>query len=70
MEGVCVIKSNNQLKTIETSLLPDIINADNKNIELLRRILTRQQHREVIYDEAALIGESLIEFFEILSEDA
>ena len=65
-----MIKSNNQLRTTETLLLPDITNADNKNIELLCQILTRQQHREVIYDEAALIGESLIEFFEILSEVA
>jgi len=63
-----MITSNNQLKTTENSLLPDVINTDNKNIELLRQILTKQQHREVIYDEAVLIGESLIEFFEILSE--
>lgn len=36
-------------------------------IEELRLILAREQCRVVAYDEAAIVGESLIEFFEVLA---
>ena len=38
------------------------------NVELLRRILTREQNREVAYDEALEIGDDLIAFYKILAE--
>lgn len=37
------------------------------SVEALRQILTKEQHREVAYDEAMEIGEELIEFFEVLA---
>lgn len=49
------------LSFVDTSDAPD-------SVELLRQILTKEQRREVAYDEAASIGESLIEFFEVLAE--
>jgi flagellin-specific chaperone FliS len=38
------------------------------NIELLRNILTREQKREVAYDEAMEIGDALIVFYKVLVE--
>lgn len=38
-------------------------------IEALRLILERQQLREVTYEEAREVGESLICFFEILADN-
>ncbi len=38
------------------------------NIELLRSILTREQKREVAYDEAMEIGDALIAFYKVLVE--
>jgi hypothetical protein len=37
------------------------------NMELLRQILSSEQNREVSYEEATEIGESLITFFEALA---
>ncbi len=37
-------------------------------IEVLRMILERQQARDVTYEEATEIGQSLITFFEVLGE--
>lgn len=37
------------------------------NVEVLRRILATQQQREIGYDEAQEIGDSLIEFYEVLA---
>lgn len=37
------------------------------NVEILRQILYKQQHREVTYEEAAEVGESLISFYEVLA---
>ena len=39
------------------------------NVEVLRQILARQQQREIGYDEAQDIGDSLIEFYEVLAEE-
>lgn len=39
------------------------------NVEVLRRILIEQQQREIGYDEAQDIGDSLIEFYEVLAEE-
>ncbi len=36
------------------------------NVERLRQILDKQQHRKVTYEEAAEVGNSLISFYEIL----
>lgn len=44
-----------------------VADATQDNVELLREILTREQHREVTYDEAIDIGESLLDFFEVLA---
>lgn len=41
-----------------------------ERVELLRRILVRQQRRDISYDEAADIAEALISFFEALAETA
>lgn len=38
-------------------------------VELLRRILEREQKDEITYTEASEIGDSLIRFFEILAEN-
>jgi len=40
------------------------------SIYTLRQILVTEQHREVEYDEAAAIGESLISFYAVLAEDS
>ncbi len=39
------------------------------NIETLRHILSEQQQRHVGYSEAQKIGESLIEFYQVLAEE-
>lgn len=38
------------------------------NVETLRLILEHEQERQVTYEEALEIGDSLITFFEALSE--
>ena len=54
---------------IETQLPgADDTNAD--NVEALRQILIKQERREVGYGEAQEIGASLIEFYQILAEEA
>lgn len=60
---------NNQL-TATRRLSSLDISSRKTSIELLRQILIAEQHREVVYDEALSIGESLIEFFQVLSSDA
>ncbi len=69
MEGICMEQFNNQL-TPTRSLSSLDISSRKTSIELLRQILIAEQHREVVYDEALSIGESLIEFFQVLSSDA
>ena len=54
---------------IETQL-PGAADADNDNVEALRQILIKQERREVGYGEAQEIGTSLIEFYQILAEEA
>jgi hypothetical protein len=39
------------------------------SVEALRQILTKQQQREIGYEEAREIGDSLIEFYEVLAEE-
>jgi hypothetical protein len=39
------------------------------SVELLRQILAKEQRREVAYDEAADIGDMLIQFYEVLAEE-
>lgn len=39
-------------------------------VEALRQIIISQEQREVGYDEAREIGDTLIEFFQILAEEA
>jgi len=46
--------------TEEADVAPD-------NMELLRQILSSEQNRDVSYEEATEIGESLITFFEALA---
>lgn len=54
---------------IETQL-PCAKDANTNNIEALRQILITQGRREVGYSEAQEIGASLIEFYQILAEEA
>lgn len=54
---------------IETQL-PGTDDADTDSVEALRQILVRQERREVGYGEAQEIGASLIEFYQILAEEA
>lgn len=44
--------------------------ADTNQIDELRTILGKQQSREVGYDEARDIGASLIEFYQVLADEA
>ncbi len=37
-------------------------------VELLRQILIKEQSREIAYDEAVDVGESLLTLFEVLAE--
>ena len=39
-------------------------------VESLRRILEDKENRPISYDEALQIGDSLIEFYRILGEEA
>lgn len=39
-------------------------------VETLRQIIISQEQREVGYDEAREIGDTLIEFYQILAEEA
>jgi hypothetical protein len=43
---------------------------DVEKIERLRAILESEQCRPITFDEALEVGESLINFFEVLAEDA
>jgi hypothetical protein len=63
-------QSNNQLTIMEERPFRGASDSQKTSIERLRQILTNEQHREVVYDEALSIGESLIEFFQVLSSDA
>lgn len=48
---------------IQQTIAPDDVP---DNVELLRQILAEEQHREVGYEEAEDIGESLVTLFEAL----
>lgn len=50
--------------------LPSVADANTDNVEVLRQILVKQERREVGYGEAQEIGASLIEFYQILAEEA
>jgi hypothetical protein len=41
-----------------------------ERIESLRRILETEQCRPIAYEEALEVGESLINFFEVLADDS
>lgn len=43
--------------------------SETDKVETLRRILGRQQSRDISYEEARDIGESLICFFEVLADE-
>jgi hypothetical protein len=51
-----------QLEAVRDSPMSD-------RVEVLRQILTNQQHRPVDYDEAQEIGDSLIAFYQALAEE-
>lgn len=52
---------------LQPSLVKDV---DLGSIEALRAILVTQQRREVAYSEAQEIASSMIEFYQILAEEA
>lgn len=58
------MESNQQLEVTDT-LSP--IDTQDAGIEKLRQILISEQLKDITYDEAKYIGESLIEFFEVLA---
>ena len=62
-----MIESNQQLEV--TNILSPIDTQDT-GIEKLRQILISEQLKDVSYDEAKYIGESLIEFFEVLADQS
>jgi hypothetical protein len=64
-----MLLTSQRLGEIETQL-PDTGEADTDNVEALRQILIKQERREVGYSEAQEIGASLIEFYQILAEEA
>jgi len=39
-------------------------------VEELRQIIAKQEQREVGYDEAREIGDTLIEFYQVLADEA
>jgi hypothetical protein len=43
--------------------------AGSDRVEVLRRILATEQQRDIAYDEAREIGDSLIEFYQVLAEE-
>ena len=52
--------------TVNQNQVTEDVTAD--SIEVLRQILSKQQHRPVDYGEAQEIGDSLIEFYKLLVE--
>ena len=57
------------LLTTEIAKVESVPSQDADNIEVLRRILAKEQCRDVTYDEAQAIGESLVEFYRVLAEE-
>ena len=55
-----------------TSQRPGIIETQpsqtSDTIEVLRQIITKQERRQIDYDEAKEVGDSLIQFFQVLAE--
>ena len=57
------------LLTTEAAKVESASPQDADNVEVLRLILTKEQRREVTFDEAQAIGESLVEFYQVLAEE-
>jgi hypothetical protein len=55
-----------QYASSEVVPLPEDVAIDS-NLEALRQILSAEQNRDVTYKEATDIGQSLIDFFNILA---
>jgi hypothetical protein len=64
-----MLLTSQRLGEIETRR-PNTSTADIDGIEVLRHILAKQEQREIGYNEAQEIGASLIEFYQILAEEA
>ena len=65
---VIMLLASQRSGEIETRL-PDADGTGTDNVEALRQILVKQQQREIGYGEAKEIGDSLIEFFQVLAEE-
>ncbi len=53
----------------DTFLTESTCNAETSaSINILRQILSAEQNRDVTYEEATDIGQSLVDFFQILAE--
>ena len=52
---------------MSTATKRPIIGEVQDTVEILRQILIKEQHREITYIEAVDIGNSLIEFYELLA---
>jgi hypothetical protein len=64
-----MLLTGQQSKDVALQLSPTK-EVDLGSIEALRAILVTQQKREVAYSEAQEIASSLIEFYQILAEEA
>lgn len=67
MEGIHMVRIAHQPKEVEIEPIIHAAPADPDPVERLRQILTIEQGRTISNAEAARIGESLIDFFEVLA---
>lgn len=67
MEGIHVVRVSYQPKEVEIEPVIHVAPAGLDPVERLQQILTIEQGRTISNAEAARIGESLIDFFEVLA---
>lgn len=67
MEGISMAITIGQLEESGGISTYNAVQVDLTGVERLRQILTIEQSREVPYDEAQEIGNSLIEFYGLLA---
>lgn len=55
--------------SIQKQSISELQTTDGSDYEALREIISKQSKRNISHDYAVEIGNSLIEFFEVLAED-
>lgn len=60
--------ASEHLETTQKPLLTFAIDTDRDNIEALRQILEAVERRPINYGEAQEVGESLLDFYQILGQ--